>query len=134
MTSPDNLPATCEPPPAAITPIDEVIGWITEGHRDCDIREAIRAKWPENSPDELQLAAADHFRNVARCEAEILVGFAIEAHRDLYRRMVKIGDFAGAAKAIKEITNLLPHVFRFRIEQNDRERDEDEAAEPAPTE
>lgn len=130
MTLPDNLPATCDPPPAEIAPIDEVIGWITEGNRDCDIREAIRAKWPNTNPDELQLAAAEHFRRTAHCEAEILVGFAIEAYRDLYRRMVKIGDFAGAAKAIKEITNLLPHVFRFRIEQNDRDRDEAEADDP----
>lgn len=133
---PSNSTPTCEPPaepttPSHITPLDEVIGWLIEGNRDCDIREAIRTKWPDTEPDALQLAAAAHFRAVATCEPEIVVGFAIEAYRDLYRRMVKIGDFAGAGKAIKELTQLLPHVQRFRIEQTDRDQIAAPEADPA---
>jgi hypothetical protein len=135
MTLPDNLPANSETaPPANVRPIDEVIAWLTEGNRDSDIREAIRAKWPDTNPDELQLAAIEHFRQAARCEGEILIGFALEAYREVYRRMIKIGDFAGAAKAIKEIVTLLPHVQRFRTEHYNDQADDQAAGDEPPTE
>lgn len=111
MTSTGNLTTTSDSP---IQPVDEIVAWLIEGHRDADIRAAIKEKWPEHDADTLQLAAADHFRRAANCEPEIIVGFAIEAYRDLYRRMVKIGDFAGAAKAVKEMVALTKHVQRFR--------------------
>lgn len=126
MTSNASLTTPCDP---LVQPIDEVIAWLIEGHRDADIRAAIKEKWPEHDPTQLQLAAAEHFRRAAQCEPQIIVGFAIEAYRDLYRRMVKIGDFAGAAKAVKELVALTPNVQRFKDANTDEAAEAPEAGD-----
>lgn len=127
MNSTDSLTPTSEPA-AELQPVDEVLAWLLDGHRDCNIREAIKAKWPDLDPIKLQMAAVEHFRRAAVCEPEVIVGFAIEAYRDLYRRSLQIGDFAGATKAVKELVALTPHVQRFR--QNTTCDDTSETAGP----
>ena len=89
-----------------LSPRDQVIGWLLDGHRDGDIRDAILAKWPGEDPEKLCLLAVDHFAASASCDLAVVVGWALEAYRDLYRRMIAIGDFAGAMKAVKELTAL----------------------------
>jgi hypothetical protein len=119
------LTPTCDEP-GGIPPVDEVVGWLIEGHRDADIRGAIKEKWPELDAVTLQNAAVEHFRRAANCEPAVIVGFALEAYRDLYRRMMKIGDFAGATKAVKELVALTNHVQRIRTGNPGRSTDSPE--------
>jgi hypothetical protein len=129
MNSTSNLRVTSDQ--AGVTPVDEVIAWLIEGHRDADIREAIRQKWPDQEPGALQLAAIEHFERAAGCDVAVVHGWALEAYRDLYRRMVKIGDFANAMKAIKELVRLTADVQRFRPEQEEAEEAGAQNAGPA---
>lgn len=87
-------------------PRDEVIAWFLAGHRDGDIREAIAQRWPDEDAAELAAQAAEHFADAAACDLSILVGWGLEAYRDLYRRMLAIGDFSNAMKAVKELIAL----------------------------
>lgn len=126
MTSTNNLTPSCE---AGIQPVDEVFAWLIEGHRDSDIREAIKEKWPDLDPKQVQLVAVERIRAAAACDDDVIIGFALLAYRDLYKRMVKIGDFAGAAKAVKELVALTSHVQRIRSERNTEEAAGESSAE-----
>jgi hypothetical protein len=95
---------TDHPPPAApADPRAQVIAWLLDGHRQNDIAEAIATRWPDADPAELTTAAVDHFAAAANYDLGVLVGFTLEAYRDLYRRMVALGDLPNAAKVLKEL-------------------------------
>jgi hypothetical protein len=106
-------PAT---PPPELAPLpnqpprDIVAGWFLDGQRTNDVREAIRAYWPdldEAQTVELLTAATEGFRREAElCDVEIVVGFALTSTRDLYRRLVDVGDFATALRALESLTKL----------------------------
>lgn len=40
---------------------------------------------------------------MAQADRTVIRGWCLEALREMYRRMVDIGDYAGALKAIKEL-------------------------------
>jgi hypothetical protein len=101
---PDNPAAGAVTIPAP--PRDQIIAWLLEGHRDADIREAAAARWPGSDPQQLINSAVEHFINAAKCDRRVIIGFGIEAYRDLYRRLIEIGDFTNAIRAIKELVNL----------------------------
>ncbi len=83
-----------------------VFKWILSGAMEPDILEAIEATWPGESPKPLIAAAIERFCKAGEMEPAAVIGWCFEAYRDLYRRMVEIGDFAGALRAIKLITEL----------------------------
>jgi hypothetical protein len=88
------------------TPRDQIIVWLLEGQRDSDIKEAIASRWPGMAANALLTSAVDHFATAASCDRRIVIGWALEAYRDIYRRMIDIGDFANAIKAVKELVAL----------------------------
>lgn len=96
-TSTNTLPATSKP-------LDQVILWLLDGHRAADVLEAIKDKMPGADPDKLLSRATDHFRIVADADADVLRGWCFEAYRELYRKMVEVGDYKGAIAAIKELS------------------------------
>src|SRR5690242_20058871 len=105
MTSSDSLPPTkheLKPTPSALS---QTIVWMLEGNRAEDITEAIKNSFPHEDPAALINAAGDHFATVAEADNGVIVGWCLEAYRELYRRMVAIGDFPGALRAVKELLN-----------------------------
>lgn len=78
---------------------------MLEGNRSEDVAEAIKANYPGVDPGQLIQKAGDHFSAVARADASVIRGWCLEAFRETYRKMVDIGDFANALKAIKELMN-----------------------------
>ena len=88
------------------SPKSQVIAWLLDGHRDEDIREALAFRWPEINRDAVLAEVIQYFEEAATCDKTVLVGWALEAYRDLYRRMVAIGDFANALRAVKELAAL----------------------------
>ncbi len=85
---------------------NQVFQWILSGATEYDITEAIAQAWPEANQAELLLAAIARIRDSNRIERTAVHGFCFEATRDLYRRMVEIGDFPGALRAIQQLRNL----------------------------
>jgi hypothetical protein len=71
-----------------------------------DIHEAIRATWPAAEPSELLERVQQQLGEEADLDADLLRGWCHAATRDLYRRMVEIGDFAGALRAVKLLSEL----------------------------
>lgn len=101
MTLSNNLTKKCDAETAAR--IEQVFKWIISGHSEYDINEAIGAQWPEEKTKPLIVAAIQKIRDTGTIDAKTLNGWCFESTRDIYRRMIEIGDFAGALKAIKQL-------------------------------
>jgi hypothetical protein len=106
--------------------LEAVLGWLIEGHKDSDVREAILAKWPDANPVELQIAASEHFARAAHCERDVLIGFALESYREIYRQTLKIGDYSRSMQALKEMVKLTADVHE---PEDDEEDDTTEATD-----
>ena len=108
---PAPVPTEAVPPLATLATaearINQVFHWILEGATDYDITEAMRQAWPEADHATILLAAIDKIKESARINPQTVAGFCVEATRDLYRRMVEIGDFPGALRAIRQLKDLL---------------------------
>ena len=105
----DSLPATKQGPepstgndPATY----QTLKWITAGHDEKQIREALAAKYPDADPAKTLRAVMEHLANVGAADPQVIDGWCFESARDLYQKMVEVGDFANALRAIKEIHRL----------------------------
>ncbi len=84
-------------------PVEQTILWLLEGNRTPDIVEAIKENHPGDDPEKTIKAALAHFAEVGEADTTIIKGWCFEAYRELYRRMVDVGDYKGAIAAIKEL-------------------------------
>lgn len=102
LTKSSNTSATkCDP-----SQLDQVVKWILAGQSEHDIAEAVRQSWPDAEARPLIVAAATHLSDAASFDVDVVFGWCFEATRDLYRRMVEIGDFTGALRAVKQLHDL----------------------------
>ncbi len=86
--------------------LQQVYAWVLDGHDEHHIREAILAEWPDAKPPVLLAAAVEQLAKSADFDEALLLGFCLEATRHLYERMLSIGDFSGALKAIQQLHKL----------------------------
>jgi hypothetical protein len=93
--------ATAEPP-ATIA----VVQWLISGASEHDVVEALRAKYPGTDARKTMAAVFEYFAHEGAPDADALRGFVLTAYRELYRRMLDIGDFDGARKVLKNITEV----------------------------
>jgi hypothetical protein len=92
---------TAEPePPAAIA----VVQWLVSGASETDVLEALRVKYPGGDARETMAAVRAHFAAEGNPDSDALRGWVLIAYRELYRRMLEVGDFDGARKVLKNIT------------------------------
>ncbi len=110
------------------SPKAQVIAWLLDGHRDEDIRESLFCKFPGVNSDDVLAEVCKYFEDAATCDKTLLIGWAIEAYRDLYRRMVAIGDFANALRAVKELAALAGKNKGVRSRETEREASPESAA------
>jgi hypothetical protein len=125
-------PTATESLPAAIDPeavIAQVQKWILAGAADRDVAEAIAAAWPGTESRPAIAAAIERIAESANFSQALVAGFCLEATRELYRRMLEIGDFSGALKAIKQLSDFAQR-FAPREETNVCDQDASEIAEP----
>ena len=107
---PQPEPASQEPAqPLALLQTDgartnQVFQWIVQGATEFDIQEAMHQAWPDANHASLLLAAIEKIRESNQIDPHTVLGFCFEATRDLYRRMVEIGDFPGALRALKQLS------------------------------
>lgn len=95
-------------PHAAIDParLNQVFKWILSGATEHDIAEAVAQSWPGQDAQPLIVGAILKIKASADFDQAAVIGFCFETTRDLYRRMVEIGDFPGALRAIKQLADL----------------------------
>lgn len=89
--------------------LQQVQDWILQGNSEHLIRESIADEFPDASPVALITGVLNHFVEVASLNEIALLGtygWCLEASKEMYRRMVEIGDYAGALRAIKQIKEL----------------------------
>jgi hypothetical protein len=106
---PTNLVPKTETPAAEMSEaakVHQVYNWILGGASDFDVIEAMHAAWPGESIKPLLKAAVRKMQEAASIDAATVVGFCFAATHDLYRRMVEIGDFTGALKALKQLETI----------------------------
>ena len=83
-----------------------MIEWLTQGHRESHIREAIHQKWPGADADALQQQAMQHFARAYECDRKALVGWAMVSLQEIYKTTLKIGDYPRAMQALKELVKI----------------------------
>ena len=116
---PGRPPKEAEPVPAPVEPAqpltvlaseaartNQVLHWILEGATEYDILEAMQQAWPDGNHSSILLGAIEKIRESSRLDRTTVHGFCVEATRDLFRRMVEIGDFPGALRAIRQLREL----------------------------
>ena len=85
---------------------NQVYRWILEGASEYDITEAMQQAWPDANQTAILLGAIEKIREASRLDPTTVRGFCVEATRDLFRRMVEIGDFPGALRAVRQLREL----------------------------
>ena len=90
------------PPPPAVA----VVQWLITGASEHDVLEALRAKYPDADPRKTLAAVRTHFAAEGQPDTDALRGWVLASYRELYRRMLEVGDFDGARKTLKNITEV----------------------------
>jgi hypothetical protein len=89
------------PPPAVA-----VVQWLIIGASENDVLEALKAKYPTADARKTMLAVREHFAAEGQPDTDALRGWVLVSYRELYRRMLEVGDFDGARKVLKNITEV----------------------------
>ena len=98
-------PAT-DPNAQSRDPEAQVVEWILAGAGNQDLRQAVATSFTNLDPDKLIVQALKSLESSAGRWRGLAMGFCYEASRELYRRMVEIGDFPGALRAVKQLADL----------------------------
>lgn len=89
-------------PPAPVA----VLQWLISGASEADVLEALRVKYPTADPRQTMAAVRDHLAAEGQPEPDALRGWVLVSLRELYRRMLEVGDFDGARKVLRNITEI----------------------------
>jgi hypothetical protein len=106
-SSPKTSPPSETPAPARpITPEQSAFLALLEGNTEAETAEAIAFRFPRCKIADVLAAAKEQFRRAARQDPEVLTGWALCMSQDLARKMLSVGDYAGALKAVKQISDI----------------------------
>lgn len=112
-------------PPALTRPWsakEQVLDWLLEGLRSDDVNAGLDAYFEGIPRERVWAEVFDHLVESAEADKAAVIGWALEAYRDLYRRMVAAGELEGALKAVKELAALASRTSGVRSTQtNDGE-------------
>ena len=78
---------------------------ILEGNTRQDIEAAAPELFPGVDAKKVIEHALEAFAAVANESTDVIGGWCLESSRDLYRKMVEVGDYAGALRAVKQVTD-----------------------------
>ena len=72
-----------------------------------DVMEAMDAEGLTKAEQKAIMGGVlEYFTKSGEADPDVVRGWCLESLRELYRKMVAIGDFANAAKVVKDIFNL----------------------------
>jgi len=89
-------------PPAPVA----VIQWLVTGASEHDVLEALQAKYPSDDARKTLAAVRTYLAGEGNPDTDALRGWVLVSYRELYRRMLEVGDFDGARKVLKNITEV----------------------------
>ena len=84
----------------------EVVRLMLEGHSLTDVIEYMQKENKGLTGEQAAQWAFTWFEQSADIPEKSRLGWCLEAYRELYRKMVEIGDFNGAVKCVSEIQKL----------------------------
>jgi hypothetical protein len=96
--------------------VRQAVTWFVAGANDHEVRTAIQDTYADQDPQILIEAAYKEFAahslrpqlpNETPTIEDVVRGWVFIAYRDLYRKMVEIGDFTGAVGAVKRIEDMV---------------------------
>jgi hypothetical protein len=122
---PKKRPKPAPSPPTPIAPVAnpgrQVIEWMIAGQRDEDIAEAVAKMFPGRNAQKLIAQAGDHFERISHCKRNLVLGWSMEAYRALYRKLLEIGDYHGAMKAVASLQKLASELPPEEDEETEKE-------------
>ena len=89
-------------PPAAAA----IVQWLLTGASEHDVLEALRARYPDADAGATLAAVRERLTAEGTPDTDALRGWVLLSYRELYRRMLEVGDFDGARKVLKNITEV----------------------------
>ena len=84
----------------------EISRLLIEGVSDADAVDDIRVRFPQVDAAILVRAASDRLGQAAQCDRSVVIGWALEAYREVYRRSLEAGEHGDAIKAVRELVAL----------------------------
>lgn len=96
--------ATIETPDPDI--VDQVFTWILEGNSERKIINDFSQYFPDCDPGPIILAAVCKLQESSRTDPDVIQGWAFEATRYVYRKMLETEDYTGALRAVKQMEDL----------------------------
>ena len=89
-----------------VSAVREASRLLIEGVSDADTLDDLAAKFPGVDARRVLAVVVEQLSQAARCDREVVVGFALEAYREIYRQALERGELAEALKAVKELVSL----------------------------
>lgn len=83
--------------------VEDVVTWYCQGLDLREIRAKLKQTHPRSDGAKAIAKAVDHFAAAARCDVSVVVGWALESMRLIYGRQIELGDYAEAAKTVRQI-------------------------------
>ena len=94
-------------PTESVKTLEQVKCWMLEGQSIVDIVEALHGKGvSKNQIKELVLKAQEEWAKMGGVDQDQLKGFARAGLMHIYKKMVEIGDYANAARTLKDLSKL----------------------------
>ncbi len=88
--------------------INQVVEWIITGNSMFNVGEALEERWPDQKDYQKALMGSvqQYLTESGNADAAVIKGWCLESLRDIYRRMIQIGDFNNAAKVVRDINKM----------------------------
>lgn len=90
-------------PAIQIDVIKNIAKLLTEGNAINDVVEFILVENPEVQREQILNAGFDWFVSASNIPEKYIKGWCYEAFRELYRKLIEVGDYNSAIKCVKEI-------------------------------
>jgi hypothetical protein len=110
----------------AIKATAEAVEMLTHGVSESAIVQYLTNDHGPDIARQAMVAAGDHFARSAECDRSVVIGWAMEAYREIYRQALTAEDgLSVALKAVKELTTLAMITEGRNVHDKDPEADEE---------
>lgn len=92
--------------PEALPPMLQVFGWLLDGQSKGAVLDAIVKLFPKEDPAKLLKEAQQSFALISTEDRGAILGWCMEATRELYRQLKQVGDYEGALRAVAQLHKL----------------------------
>ena len=86
--------------------IKQVIGWILESNSERDIKENLATKYPGEPAQQAIAAAVTEILDIGKEDKNFTQAWCLAASKELVRKLQETGDYTGALRGIKMISQL----------------------------